>query len=276
VSVQVNWKYSICNEMFEEWPLAKVAETAAALGYQGVELAPFTLAPLITDLDAAQRRQIRRDVEGAGLEISAVHWLLAQTDFRLNVPDIAERQAAADYLVALVDFAADVGGDNLIFGSPGQRDPQDGFSDADAWAWMVEAMRRVGDRAAERGVTFCIESLGTKFITWVDDSARLVREVDSPGFKMMVDCKSMAQDDRWSVADQIKAVWPLFRHVHVNDPNALGPGMGDLAFAPIMGALRDLGYDNWVSLEVFKFDLGPERIARESMANVKAALQAAG
>ena len=80
---------------------------------------------------------------------------------------------------------------------------------------------------------------------------------------------------RWAVAEQLRAVWPLFKHVHVNDPNLLGPGMGELEFEPILATLCELGYQGWVSLEVFEFDLGPVRIARESMANCKAALEAA-
>jgi sugar phosphate isomerase/epimerase len=136
-------------------------------------------------------------------------------------------------------------------------------------------MRRCGERAEERGVILCIEPLGTPFITWVDDALRLVQEVDRAGFKMMVDCKSMAQDKRWEPAEQIRYASPWFKHVHVNDPNRLGPGMGEVDFRPIMAALRELNYDRWVSLEAFEFPGGPERVARESMANMLAALEGA-
>jgi len=271
----VNWHWSLCNEMFEGWALADIARLAAEIGYQGVELAPYTFAPLVTDLSAADRARIRKDVEDTGLEVSGLHWLLARTPFRLNTPDADERGRAAEYLLAVIDFCADVGGDILVFGSPAQRDPVDGFPKDEAWAWMVQAMRRCGERAEERGVTFCIEPLGTPFITWVDDALRLVQEVDRAGFRMMVDCKSMGSDVRWPPAEQIRSVYPWFKHVHVNDPNLLGPGMGELDFSPIVAALCELGYDGWVSLEAFRFPSGPERLARESMANLMAALESA-
>lgn len=269
----VPWRYSLCNEMFEGWELADIAQLAAEIGYQGVELAPYTFAPLVTDLSAADRHKIRQDVEDAGLKVSGLHWLLARTPYMLNTPDPEERARAAQYLLDVIDFCADVGGDILVFGSPQQRDPVEGFSKEEAWASTVKAMRRCGERAEERGVFFCIEPLGTPFITWVDDALRLVQEVDRPGFRMMVDCKSMGQDTRWPPSEQLRYASPWFKHVHVNDPNRLGPGMGELDFAPIMATLRELEYDGWVSLEAFLFPKGPERLARESMDNLRSALE---
>jgi len=267
----VSWRYSVCNELFEGWPLGKVASFVAEVGYEGIELAPFTLCNLVTDLSAADRNKIRRDVEGAGRKVAGLHWLLAKTPFRLNAPDPEERERAASYLLDLIDFCGDVGGDILVFGSPAQRDPVDGFPVEEAYKSTVEVMRRCGERSSERGATFCIEPLGTPFVTWVDDAARMVQEVDHPGFRMMVDCKSMAGDARWPVSDQLRHAALWFKHVHVNDPNLLGPGMGDLDFEPILATLRDLEYSGWLSVEVFDFALGPERIARASLASLQAA-----
>ncbi len=258
--------YAICNELFEGWSLAETAAFVAEVGYQGLELAPFTFCERVTDLSAADRDQIRRTIEGMGLAVVGLHWLLAKTEeFQLNDPDPAVRERTAHYLLALIDCCADLGGDVLVFGSPQQRDLAVGR--AEAWESTCEIMYRCGVRAREQGVVFCIEPLSTNetnFIVNVDEAAALVRQVDHPGFQMMVDVKAMAQDSR-PIPEQMRTVHPLFQHVHVNDPNLRGPGMGELDFQPILQTLHDLNYSRWISVEVFDFTAGPEKTARDSL-----------
>ena len=265
--------YAICNELFEDWPLDKTAAFVAELGYQGLELAPFTLCNLVTDLAAADRRRIRRTVESAGLSVVGLHWLLAQTEgFQLNDSDPNVRARTAQYLLDLIDCCAELGGDVLIFGSPQQRDVPPDRSRAEAWKSTAEIMHRCGMRAQQQGVLFCIEPLSrneTNFIVNVDEAAELVRQVDHPSLRMMVDTKAMSQDPR-PIPEQIQTVHPLFHHVHLNDPNLRGPGMGDLDFRPILQTLDDLDYDRWLSVEVFDFTPGAERTARDSLAYLNA------
>src|SRR6516162_7549150 len=73
-------RYAICNETFEGWDHGRVCRFVAGLGYTGLELAPFTLAPRITDVSPARRRELRQQAEDAGVTILGLHWLLAKTE----------------------------------------------------------------------------------------------------------------------------------------------------------------------------------------------------
>jgi len=58
-------------------------------------------------------------------------------------------------------------------------------------------------------------------------------------------------------------------HYHANDANLEGPGFGDVDFAPIFQALKDINCQDYVSVEVFIFDRGPETIAEKSLKYMK-------
>src|SRR5262245_47942417 len=115
-------RYGICNETFESWDHAPVCRFVAEQGYGGLELAPFTLAPRITDVTADQRRVLRRQAEDNGIQIIGLHWLLAKTEgLHITSPDENVRRATAAYLVELARACRDLGGDLMVFGSPAQR-----------------------------------------------------------------------------------------------------------------------------------------------------------
>src|SRR4051812_12064106 len=114
--------YAICNETFENWDHRRVCEAAARFGYRGLELAPFTLAPRITDVSAARRKELRRQAEDDGLTVIGLHWLLAKTEgLQVTAPEPEVRQRTADYLVELARCCRDLGGELMVFGSPAQR-----------------------------------------------------------------------------------------------------------------------------------------------------------
>src|SRR5439155_3909593 len=143
-------RYAICNETFEGWDHARVCRTAADLGYQGLEIAPFTLAPRITEVSAERRRTLRREAEECGLSIIGLHWLLAKTEgLQLTSPDAAVRQRTATYLVELARACRDFGGDLMVFGSPAQRRIPAGATRAQATEYSLDTFRRAAPGLAD-------------------------------------------------------------------------------------------------------------------------------
>src|SRR5690242_17840931 len=109
-------RFAICNETFQGWDWERTCRFVAETGYDGIEVAPFTLAPDIRALDAGERRRIRAAAEAHVLPITALHWLLVSPEgLHINSPDPSVREETAAYLEALVDFAADLGAPTLVF-----------------------------------------------------------------------------------------------------------------------------------------------------------------
>jgi sugar phosphate isomerase/epimerase len=261
-------KYAICNETFEGWDHARVCDTVAALGYTGLEVAPFTLAPLITDVTAARRGELRRQAEGAGLKIIGLHWLLAKTTgFHLTSPDAAVRKRTGQYLADLATAAADLGGDILVLGSPMQRNLADGMTKAQGDELAADTISHCLATLADRRVYLCLEPLTTaetNFMTSAADGVALIRRIGHPFVRLHLDEKAMSSEGT-PVPDIIRANAEFLHHFHANDPNKRGPGFGDTDFKPIFRALKDVNYAGWVSVEVFDYSPDPETIARESI-----------
>lgn len=261
-------KYAFCNEMFEEQPFDEAFALARKCGYTGVEIAPFTLAADATQVSAEQRATVRQQIKDADLECVGLHWLLAKTEgFYLTTPDADVRRRTSDYFAELARLCRDLDGSIMVLGSPQQRNLLPGVDHEQAEDYAAEVLRAVVPVFEDCGVTVALEPLGPgegDFMNTAESGIRLMEKIDSPNVKLHLDVKAMSSE-AGTVADVIRASHPHFVHFHANDPNLLGPGMGDMDFVPIFAALDEVGYDGWVSVEVFDYSPGVETICRTSM-----------
>lgn len=261
-------KFAICNEIFQNWKLDDTFACVAKSGYDAVEIAPFTMANYVTEISANDRLRIREAAARAGLAISGIHWVLVKAEgMHLTHPDQPVRTRTARYFGELVDFCADLGGRFLVVGSPKQRSLLPGVALAQAWEWALDVFREPVLRAEQRGVTICFEPLApaeTNFINTAAEAIRFTQQLNTPHFKIILDVKAMSSEAK-PVPQIIRESWPHFAYFHANDRNLKGPGFGDVDFRPIAAALKEVGYDGYVSVEVFNFDEGPEAIARRSL-----------
>lgn len=269
------FRYAICNETFADWSQERIFAFAAECGYQGVEIAPFTLAQYVTDIPAARRAELCRQAKEAGVEIVGLHWLLAKTEgLYLTSPDAAVRQKTTEYLKELARFCADLGAKTMIFGSPKQRNVLPGVSRDEAMRYAAEVFQGVVPTLRDAGVRIGLEPLApaeTNFMANAAEAVELARRIDAPEVKIILDCKAMAGGETVSIPETVRKYRDWFIHFHANDPNLQGPGFGQLDFVPIFAALRDVHYAGWVSVEVFDYTPGAERLGRESIAYMKKA-----
>jgi sugar phosphate isomerase/epimerase len=264
----MSFRYAICNETFEGWDHAEVCRVAAETGYTGLEIAPFTLAPRITEVSIEKRRQLRRQAEDHGLAIIGLHWLLAKTEgFHLNSADKSVRERTADYLGELARCCRDLGGSIMVFGSPAQRRIPAGASVEQAADWAAETFRMAAPVFADCGITLCLEPLSPSeadFLNTIDEAVDLLKRIQHPNFAVHLDVKAMSTESR-PPPDLVLQHGSHAGHFHANDANRRGPGFGPTDFRPIFHALAESRYAGWVSVEVFDYTPDPTTIARESI-----------
>ena len=252
-------RIALCNEVLGAMALERQCEYAAALGYDGLEIAPFTLSTSPEKISTADAAKIRATVEASGLVVTGLHWLLVKPEgLSLTDPDAAVRTRTLAVMTHLVGLCAELGGAVLVHGSPKQRQIAPGETHAIALARLQDALAQVALAAARVGVIYCIEPLSrreTELVNTIAEAAELVQSIDHPNLRTMIDCSAAGLTETDSIPSLIERWLPtgLIAHVQVNDPNRRGPGQGDMQFAPILAALKRHGYDGTLAVEPFDY-----------------------
>src|SRR5215471_17778180 len=142
-------KFAICNEIFKGWKLDDTLSYAKRLGYSAVEIAPFTLADLVTEISATERARIRDSAARIGIEIAGIHWVLVKPEgLYINHIDATIRERTSLYFRELVDFCADIGGKVIVVGSPKQRNVMPSVTSEQAREWATATFQAAVTQAA--------------------------------------------------------------------------------------------------------------------------------
>ena len=263
------FKLAICNETFQEAGFAEGCELALATGYAGLEIAPWTLSEDPASLSAGRRRECRAAIEQAGVAYVGLHSLLTAPRGKLHIttPDDAVREKSWDYFRRLIDLCADLGDNGLmILGSGKQRRAVGGSTVDDAVKRLRDGLASLADHAGERGVTILPETLAPHLcdvLTSMEQTRAMVEEIGHPAVRTMFDThNAVAEPVPHDVL--IRQHAEFIKHVHINEMDGGHPGTGNYDFSVPLRALKEVGYDGWLSLEVFKFEPGGEEIARMS------------
>jgi sugar phosphate isomerase/epimerase len=261
-------KYAICNETFQDWEFAKAFSYARSCGYEGIEIAPFTLAPSANQVSPARRREVRSQIEEAGLQCVGLHWLLAKTEgYYLTSPDEDMQRRTGTYLATLAALCDDLGGSLMVLGSPQQRNLLPGVTLDEAMRHAAATISHALTAFEDRGITLALEPLGPgegDFLNTAASGIELAKMIDSPWCRLHLDVKAMSSESK-PIPDIIRESRDWMAHFHANDPNLLGPGMGEVAFDPIIAALLEIDYQGWVSVEVFRYEPDIETICEKSI-----------
>lgn len=275
-------RIALCNEVIAPMPFPAQCEYAAKLGYDGLEVAPYTLSEEPQRLGSAQIAAARAAAEDAGVAVTGLHWLLVKpAGLSITARDTAVRKRTVDAMLALVDLCAELGGRYLVHGSPQQRRIEAGDSRDAALARAAECFATAAERAAKAGVVYCIEPLAadaTPLINTLAEAATLVKQIGNPALRSMLDCSAAGRSEAEPLDALVERWVPpgMIAHVQVNDRNRRGPGQGEQRFAPLFAALLRNGYPGDVAVEPFDYVPDGPGAAARAVGYIRGILEALG
>lgn len=233
------WTSHVTSEHFSLLPKIKMA------GYDGVELPLF-------EGDAAHYKAVRQAIDDTGLKCSAV--TVVPPEANPISPDAAIRRKAVDRIKWAIEMVSICGGDILcgpfhsplaVFtGLPPTNDER---------KWAADVLRQAAEFAAQHKILLTIEFLNRfecYFLTTAADTVGLVKSVDHPNLQAMFDTFHANIEEK----SPTTAIWSLkgmLRHIHISENDRGTPGSGHVPWTETFKALKEMGYDGWLTVEAF-------------------------
>jgi len=228
-------------------PLEETFRAISAYGYDGVEL--MTINPKKLDVN-----EIKATAEKYSLDIPLVCTgeVYGQLGLSFGDPDEKIRETATQRLCEIIDFAGELGANINLGRSRGLY--RDDTPRELTYKWALEGMKALAARGEKAGVKVALETvtiMQTNFINTVAEAAKVVDEVASDNFKLMMDVFHLNIEERDMLA-AIKNFASYNIHVHLADNNRRYPGHCGMDFERVIRAFYDVGYDGAFCTEIFQ------------------------
>lgn len=226
--------------------LAEGFQKAADHGFDSVEL--FFPGPDAHSVEEIEELQAKH---GLGVAAVGTGAGMVKHGLSLTDPDPAKREAALEFILKMVELGGRLKAPAILGSMQGKWGGD--VSRDEALAWLADALKVIGPAAAEYDVPFIYEPLNryeTNLINRVGDAAEWVRANEMENIVILADMFHMNIEEV-SIADAMRAGGELIGHVHYADSNRRAMGMGHTDPAPVIRALKDIGYHAYLSAEIF-------------------------
>jgi sugar phosphate isomerase/epimerase len=234
-------------------------DRCAGLGYDGVELA-------LRDASQVNVPRIKHRLAATGLEVPCISTgqVFAADHLYFTHPEAEVRDQAVRRIVDMIRLAAEFGAKVNTGRVRGVI--HDGESPKTARQHYIDCIQRCADIAEPLGVELIVEPVNRYEVNFINNCAEgldIVHETGRRCVKLMPDAFHMNIEDA-SFRDAIVAAHDAIGYFHVADSNRLAPGWGHIQFDEIFDALRDIGYDGWVTAEILP-EPDPDSAARQAV-----------
>ena len=232
-------------------PIDVCIEHAARMGFDGFEI----LQKQLTSHDRGELMKIKRRAIHLGLDLMGY-----STHQGFLSPDKDKRQQNIDHTIDCLEQAYQLGIPTMrvnsgtwgtsgsfdeLMKNRGEEKPVDGFTEEDAYGWVIEAYQTLAKEAEKRGVVMGLENhwgLGRT----AEGVKRVVDAVDSPWLQVTLDTGNFLEDPY----DRLAILAP--QAVLMQAKTYIGGGVWytlDLDYPRIAKIMKDAGYTGYISLE---------------------------
>lgn len=264
------WVYSSFPVWVPAYTLEETIKRIARIGYDGIEIGAAAPHAYPSQITKERRRAIKRLLDDNGLEVSSM--LPAPgggPGFNVASPLPEERREAIEQYKQVAQLCSDLGGNTVLYVAGWQIY---GTPRAQAWAWSAEALKEVARSAEGAGVVLAIEPTPTdsNLIESCDHAIELMEEVAEPNVKLMFDTQHAYYRNEVPT-DYVYKMGKNLRHVHISEFGRLAPGRGPGDFVGLVAALRDIGYDGYLAMEIGfnRRNVEPDLVARQAYEYMK-------
>ncbi|GAC1445273.1 MAG: sugar phosphate isomerase/epimerase [Chloroflexota bacterium] len=259
------WVYSSFPVWLPAYTLEETIVRLSRIGYDGIEIGAASPHAYPRYVPPERRSRVKELLDANGLTVSSM--LPAPgggPGYNAASPLPEERQDTIQQCKDVVDLLADWGGTVMCYVAGWQ---VFGTSRLQAWEWSCDGLKQVARYAAGKNITICIEPtpVDSNLVEGADDAIEMMREVSEPNVKLMFDTyhvlfrKEVQTDYVYQMGNELK-------HIHLSDSDRLAPGQGTVDFLSLFQALKDVGFDGYLTMEIGfdKRTSQPDVLARDA------------
>lgn len=282
--VTKSFKVICCSANYYDWSLNKTLESAARVGYDGVELMADRPHGYPPDLDAESRKKLASKLKSLNLElaqVSAVHVLAANDYYRIppaevllfyenggepcfGHPNERVRRIRVDYTKESIDLAADLGCKLVVTTSGRLTSPPEL-----AWKYWIQGLTECVEHAEEKKVKLALHiSTGVNLCPTMEGPRSWMATIEEIHSPMLGLCWDTALPVGNYPLEEMQKYRDVLFTVHVKDSiggYTIELGKGDLDVKGVVNNLRDIGYEGPLCLELYTYWRDPEPANRRSV-----------